>query len=300
MGPMKSSSKLALSSSVGCGSVALMSLTVRDRPGVWASCSTLAWMLASATPVALLLLLPHKLLQQHPLLKPRPSDLDQRFLNDQPQRLLSLPQRRQLKRHQRIHATHKPLRRPLLQQRLLPPRQRLLKQLHSDLGQHCQSDHPPRRLPQRQKRQSQQKLLPVANADGTKTARPKPQVIGAQLNATELAVNSCTPCAATKKMRTSAPPTCIATALLSLKLSFLKFLRRQLKASAEDGSTQIILPLTNGAIIPASSLTALCTFSCVVMKRMSVSATPRVIVIVRDIPNQLRYTRLGISNVRVW
>jgi hypothetical protein len=90
-------------------------------------------------------------------------------------------------------------------------------------------------------------------------------------------------------MRTIATPTCIATALLSLKLSFLKFLRRQLKASAEDGSTRNSLPLMSGAIIPASSLTALCIFSCVVMKRMSVSAPPRLIVIARGIPNQLRY-----------
>merc|ERR1711907_243542 len=290
--PMKSSSRLALSSFVGCGSAVLMLLTVRDRPGVWASCSTLAWMLASATPVALLLLLPHRLLQPkhlrpHPLLKP-PNDLDQRFLLDQPLRHLSLPNRQQLKPLQRIHATHKPLRRPLLQRRLLPRRQRLLKQLHSDLGQLCQSDHLPRRQPPQRKRLPQQKLLPVASADVTKTARPKRQVIGAQLNATDLAVNLCTPCAATKMMRTIAPPTCIVTALLNLKLSFLKFRRRQLKVSAGDGSTLNFQRLMNGATIPASSLTALCKVPCVVMKRMSVSATPRVIAIARVTPNQLR------------
>merc|ERR1719181_94487 len=117
--PMKSSSKQARSCFVGCGSAVLMLLTVRDRLGVWASCSTRAWMPASATPVALLLLLPHKLLprkllKQQPLLKPQPSDLDQRSLNDHPQRL-PLPKLQQLK-----------LQRP----RLLP--QKPLKRSHAD------------------------------------------------------------------------------------------------------------------------------------------------------------------------
>merc|ERR1719181_144937 len=105
---MKSSSKQARSCFVGCGSAVLMLLTVRDRLGVWASCSTRAWMPASATPVALLLLLPHKLLprkllKQQPLLKPQPSDLDQRSLSDHPQRL-PLPKLQQLKPLKRSHA----------------------------------------------------------------------------------------------------------------------------------------------------------------------------------------------------
>merc|ERR1719181_1429018 len=122
---MKSSSKQARSCFVGCGSAVVMLLTVRDRLGVWASCSTRAWMLASATPVALLLLLPHKLLprkllRQQPLLKPQPSDLDQRSLNDHPQRLLP-PKLQQLK-----------LQRPrLLPQRPLQQR-KPLKRSHAD------------------------------------------------------------------------------------------------------------------------------------------------------------------------
>merc|ERR1719181_1151487 len=71
---MKSSSKQARSCFVGCGSAVLMLLTVRDRLGVWASCSTRAWMPASATPVALLLLLPHKLLPRKPLKRSHADD----------------------------------------------------------------------------------------------------------------------------------------------------------------------------------------------------------------------------------
>merc|ERR1719181_2214408 len=110
---MKSSSKQARSCFVGCGSAVLMLLTVRDRLGVWASCSTRAWMPASATPVALLLLLPHKLLPRK-LLKQQPSDLDQRSLSDHPQRLPP-PKLQQLK-----------LQRPKLLQ------QRPLKRSHAD------------------------------------------------------------------------------------------------------------------------------------------------------------------------
>merc|ERR1719181_1574836 len=112
---MKSSSKQARSCFVGCGSAVLMLLTVRDRLGVWASCSTRAWMPASATPVALLLLLPHKLLprkllKQQPLLKPQPSDLDQRSLSDHPQRL-PLPKLQQLKLQRPRLLPRKPLKR---------------------------------------------------------------------------------------------------------------------------------------------------------------------------------------------
>merc|ERR1719181_2472999 len=123
---MKSSSKQARSCFVGCGSAVLMLLTVRDRLGVWASCSTRAWMPASATPVALLLLLPHKLLprkllKQQPLLKPQPSDLDQRSLSDHPQRL-PLPKLQQLKLQRPRLPPHKLLPRKLLkQQPLLKP-----------------------------------------------------------------------------------------------------------------------------------------------------------------------------------